>query len=172
MTGRRESIATIAARPYLAAYLAAVIATWLLSALTWRVQAGRPVELAPLAQVLQYLLVLLAGALAALHVRSRAGSYDGSATVRFYDYELALPDDRGGATFWRGIVAGIVAMLANVAFVIAADLVVAGGAAGGGSYVGWIGAGVAAGGVLGMFGALFAYLIAGAAGRARGRRAR
>ena len=167
MSGRRETIAAIAARPYLATYLAAVIATWLLSALTWRVQAGRPIELAPLAQGLQYLLVLLAGALAALHVRSRARSYDASATVRFYDYELALPDDSGGATFWRGIAAGAIAMLANVAFVIGADLVVAGGAAGAGSYLGWIGAGVAAGGVLGMFGALFAYVVAGAVGRVR-----
>lgn len=172
MTGRRETIAAIATRPYLATYLAAVIATWLLSALTWRVQPGRPIELASLAQALQYLLVLLAGALAALHVRSRAGGYDSPATVRFYDYELALPDDSGGATFWRGIAAGIVAMLANVAFVVAADLVAAAGAAGGGSYIGWIGAGIAAGGVLGMFGALFAYLIAGAAGRARRRRTR
>jgi hypothetical protein len=51
-------------------------------------------------------------------------------------------------------------MLVNVAILVVADLVVSGGAAGIGAYLAWIGAAVAAGGVIGMFGALIALVVA------------
>lgn len=144
------------AHPYLVGYAVVLVVTWVASIVTWTVPDGRTPELHPVAQAAQYLLVLVASTLAALQLRAHPGDGGAGATLGFYELRWSISDDVGARSFWTAVRIGALAMLVNVAILVVADLVVSGGAAGIGAYLAWIGAAVAAGGVIGMFGALIA----------------
>lgn len=146
--------------PFLTAYLVALVVVWAITAATWTVRAGEAPALHPLAQVLQYLLVLVAAVLAALRLRVGTRETRDDARFGFYDLRWAIRDDIGGQTFWTALWVGAAAMMVNVILLAFADLVVGGASAGLGTYLEWLGAGLAAGAVLGMFGALLAAVIA------------
>lgn len=144
--------------PFLVAYLAALVAVWLASAATWKVAAGEPPDLHPVAQGLQYILVVIAATLAALRLRVEPRETRADALLGFYDLRWSLSDDIGGQTFWTAIWVGSAAMLVNVLVLVVADLLLESG--GVGSYIAWIGSGIASGALLGMFSALIAFVIA------------
>jgi hypothetical protein len=159
-TGERRSL--IRRHPFLAIFLVGLVGVWVVSALTWAVDAEGILQLHPLAQALQYLLVVLAATLAGLRLRIQPRELRQQTVLGFFDHRLAISDDTGGQAFWTAVGIGALVMGVNVAILVLADLAVTGGAAGAGSYLAWVGAGVAAGAVLGMlsaFLALFAALI-------------
>ena len=157
IAGERRSL--MRAHPFLVAYLAALAAVWLVTIATWTVRPGEPPDLHPLAQVLQYLLVVLAATLAALRLRVQPREPDHDAQFGFYDLRWSIPNDLGGQTFWAAMGIGVVAMLANIVLLVVADLLL-GAAAGVGAYLGWLGAGVGAGALIGIFSALIALVVA------------
>lgn len=163
-TGHRP---TPHAQSFLALYVAALIVVWLVTVATWTVARGQPLELHPAAAGLQYLLVVLAATLAALQLRLGPADDHPSASFGWFDYRWSIPDDVGGRSFWRAMGIGALAMEVNVALLIVAD-VIAASAAGSGSYLEWLGSGIAAGGVLGIVGALLA-AVGGAVIRRRAR---
>jgi hypothetical protein len=150
---RTDRWAPVRGHPFLAAYVVALVAVWSVTALTWDVRGGT-LELSPLAQVLQYLLVGIAAALAALRLRVQAREA-ADAMFGFGELRWAVADDIGGRTFWLAMGVGVVAMVVNIALLVAADLLVAGGSEPG-TYAAWLAGGIAAGGIVGMFGALLA----------------
>jgi hypothetical protein len=156
MTVARDRRSVVRDHPHLVAYLVALSAVWLVSILTWTVRPGETPALHPVAQALQYLLVVFAATLAALRLRARPPMNDGEALLGFYDLRWTISDDVGAQSFWSAVRLGAVAMVVNVVILIVLDLALAGGAAGPGTALGWIGAGIGAGAVLGMFGALVA----------------
>ena len=154
----RDRRSVVKGHPFLLAYLAVLASVWLFSIATWDVVDGTPV-LAPLAQGLQYLLVVVAATLAALRLRvepqeSRADALFGYGRLRW-----SVTDDVGGRTFWTAIGVGMLAMLVNIVLYIAADLLVTGGGDVG-EWMGWIGAGIGAGAILGLFSSLVALVVA------------
>ena len=157
IAGDRRSL--VRGHPFLAAYLAALVLVWLVTVATWTVRPGEPPALHPLAQVLQYLLVVLAATLAALRLRVEPREPSADAQFGFYDVRWSVPNDIGGQTFWTAMGIGVVAMLANIVLLVVADLLL-GGAAGVGGYLAWLSAGVGAGALLGMFSALIALVVA------------
>lgn len=169
MVGERVSL--LREHPFLVVYLIALLLIWAASAATWSIRPGASPDLHPVAQGLQYLLVVLASTLAALRLRTQPVQDGATGGFRWYDYEMRISDDVGARSFWAAAWVGIVAMEANVAFLVVADLVAAGGGAGIGTYIQWVGAGLAAGFVIGMFSAFVALAAAGIWGLLRrGRR--
>jgi hypothetical protein len=150
--------APLRGHPFLVAYLVALVVVWTVTVLTWEVRGGT-LELSGLAQVLQYLLVGVASALAALRLRVEAREAPADAMFGFYDLRWTVADDIGGRTFWLAMGVGVVAMVVNIVLLVAADLFVAGGSDPG-TYAAWLGGGIAAGGIVGMFGALLAAAVA------------
>lgn len=163
--GERGSL--LREHPFLVVYLVALLLIWAASAATWSIRPGAPPALHPVAQGLQYLLVVLASTLAALRLRTQPVQDGGTGGFRWYDYEWRISDDVGARSFWTAAWVGIVAMEANVAFLILSDLVAGGGGAGIGTYLEWVGAGLAAGFVIGMFSAFLALAAAGVWGLLR-----
>ena len=145
--------------PYLVTYLAALGIAWIATVATWSTSEGRTPDLHQIAQAVQYLLVVLAATLSALQLRARPGDEQGEATLGFYDRRWSITDDIGARSFWSAVRIGALAMVVNVLIFIVADVLVAGGAAGIGTYAGWIGAAVGAGAIIGMVGALIALVI-------------
>jgi hypothetical protein len=148
----------VRATPYLVVYASAFLAAWVLAAVTWEVTADG-LALHPLAAALQYALAALASALAALYVRRAPDEQLPGGSFRWYDHEWSIPDDRGGRSFWFAVLLGAFAIELNVVLLVAADVVLAGAAAGLGTYLGWFGAGIAAGALLGMLGAVIASVL-------------
>lgn len=145
----------------LVAYLVALLAVWFISVATSTVSGSGRLELIGLAQGLQYLLVVLAAALAGndLIVTSRGRDAE-SAEFGFYERRWAVRQDMGGRVWWTCIWAGIAAMVLNVVILAAAEIVLGGtGATHIGEYLGWIGMGIAAGAVIGSFSALLAVAV-------------
>lgn len=154
MTASQQSRPSRGASRFVVAYLVALVAVWTFTVATWSVGGGATPSLHPIAQALQFLLVVAAGMLIALYLRGRAGDM-GSATLGFYERRWTISDDTGARTLWPAAFAGAAAMLANVAILIVADLLIGAGASAG-SYLEWVGAGIGAGLLLGTFGALAA----------------
>jgi hypothetical protein len=142
--------------PYLAAYLGALSAVWLVSILTWTFEPGVTPVLHPVAQALQFILVVIASTLAALRLRARPPVIDAGAPLGSYDGRWTGSDDVGAQSFWSAVRVGAVAMVVNVVILILLDLALAGAAAWPGTSISWIGAGIGAGVVLGMLGAVLA----------------
>ena len=144
----------------LRAYLVALVAAWSIAAATSTVSGGR-LELSPIAQGLQYLLVVLAAILAGNRlIRMSRGQEPEDAMFGFYERRWAVRQDLGGRVWWTCIWAGIAAMVGNVAILAVAEILFAGsGGAHLGEYLGWIGLGVAAGAVIGSFSALLAVAV-------------
>lgn len=144
--------------PFLVTYLVVLAAVWLFSLATWNVDDGTP-SLAPLAQGLQYLLVVVAATLAALRLRVEPQAMRADAQFGFGQLRWSIKDDVGGRTFWSAIGVGMLAMLGNVLLFVFADLVATGGGDVG-EWVAWIGAGIGAGAIIGLFSSLIALLVA------------
>ena len=134
--------------PSLVAYAGTLAGVWLVSIFTWTLEPGATPVLHPVAQALQSLPVVLAATLAALRVR--AGP----------DRRWRESDDVGALSFWSAVRVGALAMVVNVVIFIVLDLALAGGASWPGTAIGWIGAGIGAGVMLGMLGAVVALGIA------------
>lgn len=165
MTATQESRPSPGAHRFVVAYLVVLVVVWAFSVVTWRVGDGATPSLHPIAQVLQFLLVVVAGMLAALYLRSQGGD-PGGATFGWYDRRWTVSDDIGARTLWPAVLVGGAAMLLNVLILVVADQVVGGGA-GSDRYLEWVGAGIGAGLVLGSFGALAAAGVAAARRLAR-----
>lgn len=148
-------ISPVRAHPYLAAYGAAFLVVWVVTIATWTLRPAATPDLHPAAAVLQYILVAVAAALAALRMRIERADSHSEATFGFYDYRWRVSDRVGGQSFWVAIGVGMAAMVLDVAVLAAADVVVAGHVAAG-SYLGWIGAAIGAGALLGILGAMVA----------------
>lgn len=146
--------------PFLAAYLVALTAVWAVTIATWSVRPGQTLDLHPVAQVLQYLLVVVAATLAALRIRVEPRDLRSGSAFAYYDLRWEVSDDIGGQAFWTALWVGAAAMTANVVLLALADLAIAGGAAGGLTYLEWIGAGIASGAILGMFSTFIAVAVA------------
>lgn len=144
--------------PFLVTYLVALAVVWLLSVATWAVDDGTP-SLAPLAQWLQYLLVVVAATLAALRLRVEPQPMRADALFGFGQLRWTVEDDVGGRTFWTAIGVGMLAMLVNVILFVLADLVVTGGGDVG-EWLEWIGSGIGAGAIIGLFSSLIALVVA------------
>ncbi len=157
--------ATLRSHPYLAAYLALLAVVWVASVTTWTIVDGPPV-LHPLAQGLQFLVVAVAGTLAALRIRLEGREMRADALLGYGERRWTLSDDLGGQTFWWAVFAGIAAMLVNVLLLMAGDLLATGGGDIG-VWLGWIEAGVGAGAIIGLFCSLIALLVATLVGRLR-----
>jgi hypothetical protein len=155
---RTDRWASVRGHPFLVAYLAALVVVWGVTVATWEVRRGT-LELAPIAQGLQYLLVGIAAALASMRLRVEARDDPADAMFGFYDLRWTVRDDIGGRTFWLAMGVGVAAMLVNIALLVIADVLVAGGSALG-TYAAWLGGGIATGGIVGMFGALLAAALA------------
>ena len=156
--------------PFLATYLGALAAVWLVTGLTWQASVDGALRLDPIAQALQYLLVLAAATLASLRLRILARDDGAGAVFGFYERRWAIADDVGGRTFWTALWIGAAAMVVNVLLFVVADLAT-GGPAAIPTYVAWVGSGIAAGGVIGMFGAVLALVAATLTSSLRRRRA-
>ena len=157
MTQRRRSL--VREHPFLALYLAALAVVWVVTIATWTVRSGQPPAFHPVAQGLQYLLVAIAATLAALRLRIETREMRADAGFRFHDLGWTISDDIGGQTFWTALWVGVAAMLVNILLLALADLVT-GGSSGLRTYLEWMGTGIAAGAVLGMFSALIAWAVA------------
>lgn len=144
--------------PLVIAYVVALALVWIVTIATWSVRSGSNPELSPLAQVLQYLLVLAASVIAALGVRRDAPATIEGATFGFYDVRWTVPNDAGGQAFWRALGIGVATMLVNIAILIVADVII--GARDAGTYLAWIGGGLAVGCLLGLGGAVVASVLA------------
>lgn len=153
--------------PFLVLYLVVLAVVWVVSIATWTLREGEPPALHPVGQALQYLLVVVAATLGGLRLRLDARETRSDAQFRFYDLGWSISDDIGGQVFWRAMAVGAAAMVANVVLLALADLVVAGGSAGLRTYLEWVGTGIAAGVVLGMFSAFLAVGIAAIVRRRR-----
>lgn len=153
---KRNELSVVSAHPYVALYVAAFVGVWGFSIATGTTEPSGRFVLHPIAQGLQYMLVVLAASLAGY--RLRVEDRDEQAQVRFAwgDRIWEVAHDTGGRSFWSCVWVGIVAMEANIALLIAADLAVTGtrGSTAPGDYLAWIGAGIAAGAFLGMFSAV------------------
>lgn len=144
--------------PFLLTYLVALAVVWLLSVVTWTIDGGTP-SLAPLAQGLQYLLVVVAATLAALRLRFEPQPTRADAQFGYGERRWSVEDDVGGRTFWMAIGVGMVAMVVNVVIFILADLAATGGG-NVGEWLGWIAAGIGAGAIIGLFSSLIALVVA------------
>lgn len=153
--------------PFLVLYLVALAIVWGVTAATWTVRDGEPPSIHPLAQGLQYVLVAIAATLGGLRLRLDAREMRSDAHFRFYDLDWYISDDVGGQVFWRALAVGAAAMVVNVILLALADIVVGGGSAGLRTYLEWIGTGIAAGAVVGMFSAFLAVIVAAIVRRRR-----
>ena len=160
MTAAGDRRSLVRDHPFLAAYLGALAAVWAFSIATWTVRGGQPPALHPVAQGLQYLLVVVAATLAALQLRIGGRETRADAEFRMFDRAWSIRDDIAGQAFWTALWVGAAAMVLNIVILALADLLVAGGSAGVRTYFEWIGSGIAAGAVLGMFSALLAAIVA------------
>lgn len=140
------------------AYAVALALVWAVTILTWTARSEASPELAPIAQALQYLLVLVASAVAAFGVTRAAPAPMEDATFGFYDLRWRILDESGGRAFWRALGIGVATMLVNIAILIVADILV--GARDAGTYLAWIGGGLVAGALLGSAGAIVASVVA------------
>lgn len=156
------------AHPFLVAYLAALVAVWGFSVLSWTARPGSTPELHPVAQALQYVLAAVAATLAALRLRVQPPQMREGSGFQFYDLHWEVADDVGGQAFWTAIFVGAAAMVVNVVLLAVADVAVGGASAGFGTYLGWIGSAMAAGAILGLFSTLLALVIAVVVRRVRG----
>lgn len=148
----------IGRRPFLVAYLAALVVAWAITLATSDVVNGTFV-LAPLAQGLQYVLVLVAATLAALRLRVEPQPARADAQFGFGELRWAIEDDVGGRTFWTAIGIGMLAMLVNVALYVLADLAWTGGGDVD-EWVEWLAGGIGAGAIIGLFSSLVALVVA------------
>jgi hypothetical protein len=162
-----ERRSSASAHPFLVAYLAAFVAVWVFSVVTWTARPGSTPELHPVAQVLQYVLAAVAATLAALRLRVQPPEMREGAGFQFYDLHWEVNDDVGGQAFWTAIAVGAAAMIVNVVLLAVADVAVGGGSAGFATYLGWIGSAMAAGAILGLFSTLVALAIATVVRRVR-----
>ena len=160
MTAADAPDSVVRNHPFLSAYLAVLLVVWLVSAATWTLGADGALELHPIAQALQYLLVVVAATLAGLRLRVQPRDVREGATFGFYDLRWSVAHDVGGDAFWTAVGIGAGAMVLNVTILVLADLAVAGGAAGVAAYLEWIGAAIAAGAILGMLSAFIAVAVA------------
>jgi hypothetical protein len=144
--------------PLVVAYVVALTLVWIVTILTWTVRSGASPEIAPIAQALQYLLVLVSSTVTALGVRRAAPAAIDGAIFGFYDLRWTVPNDAGGQAFWRALGVGIATMLVNIALLIVADAVI--GARDAGTYRACIGGGLAVGALLGLAGAVVASVLA------------
>ena len=122
---------------------------WLVSVLTLSPAPQTDRALHPLAGVLQYAAVAIAAVVAGLRSRRRGTDDVRGAEFRFGDISLGLPEDAGARSFWAGVAAALVVMLANVAFLIVVDVV----RGGSGDRLGWLGGGIVVGLLIGSFSA-------------------
>lgn len=159
MTMSADPRAFVSAHPFLALYLVALAVVWGVTVATWTIGSGQPPSLHPVAQGLQYLLVMVAATLGALRLRVEGRETRANAEFGFYDLRWSIADDVGGQAFWTALWVGAAAMVVNVVLLAVADLLT-GGAAGFGTYFEWIGTGLAAGAVVGMFSAFVAVGVA------------
>lgn len=148
-------MAPIRAHPYLAAYGAAFLAIWVVTVATWTIRPATTPDIHPTAALLQYILVVAAATLAALRIRIEWAGSRPEATLGFFDYRWRISDNVSGHSFWIAVAIGIAAMVVNVVLLAALDVLVTGNVALG-SYLSWIGAGIGAGTLLGMAGAILA----------------
>ncbi|HEU5325233.1 MAG TPA: hypothetical protein VFV59_05060 [Candidatus Limnocylindria bacterium] len=146
-------------RPWLMAYAVALAVVWIVTVLTWDVRSGSNPELSTVAQLLQYLLVLAASTVIALIARLAAAAMPEDETVELFDGRLTFASDGGsGHAFWLALAVGTGTMLVNIALLIAADALV--GARDPGTWLAWIGGGLAVGCLLGLAGAMVASVLA------------
>jgi hypothetical protein len=129
---------------------------WLVSLLTLSPAPQADRALHPIAGVLQYVAVAIAAIVSGLRSRRRGADDVRGAEFRFGDISLGLPEDAGARSFWAGVAAALVAMLANIVFLIVVD-VVRGGA---GDWLGWLGGGIVVGLLVGSFSAFVVAAIA------------
>jgi hypothetical protein len=125
------------------------VATWLLSAATWRVGPDGHLELAAWAQALQYGVVVVAAILAGhrFAVRARLEPAD-AADFGFFDHRASIRRDLTGRVWWTCLWAGMAAMCVNVAILVAAET--AFGRPDLWLFAGWLGAAIPSGAFLGM----------------------
>lgn len=166
--GNGDERTLLTRHPFLIAYLVALAGVWVVTAATWSA-AGGTLVLDPLAQALQYLLVVAAATLAALRLRIEPQPQRADAQYGFGQLRWSVEDDVGGRTFWVAIAVGMVAMLVNVLLYIVADGLVT-GRADVGQWVEWLAAGLAAGAILGLFSSLAALVVATVVSAVRRRR--
>jgi hypothetical protein len=126
---------------------------WIVSILTLSPAPQTDRALHPLGGILQYAAVAVAAIVGGLRSRARSADDVLGAEFRFGDISLGLPEDGGARSFWAGVGAAIVVMVANVAFLIVVDLVRSAGGASTGDWFGWLGAGVVIGLLIGSFSA-------------------
>ncbi len=140
--------------PYLAVFLIALGLTWAVTLITLRRVPSDGVELAPVAALLQYLLVVLAAVLAAVQLRRSGRDELATATFRWWDAEWTIADGVGGSSFWHALGAGVLAMELNVVLLILVNIVAGSQLGGAATYLEWLGIGLAVGVVLGILGAV------------------
>jgi hypothetical protein len=155
----------VRAHPYLGIYLVLLAVVWIVSVATLEPGDGTP-QLHPVAQVLQYVIVLVATTLAALRLRIEPDPGRADAVFGFHEMRVTVRDDIDGHTFWTALLVGAAAMTINVLLLAALDRVT-GGAGDVATYVGWVGAAIASGVVIGVIGAILAAAINGMRRRIR-----
>ena len=97
--------------PHLAIYLIGLLVAWTVTTMTWTRSGGGRIELQPLAQVLQYLLVILAAVLAGdrlIRASMRREEAD-DATFGFYEHRWTVKRDLSGRVWWTCVWAGMAA---------------------------------------------------------------
>jgi len=147
----------VSLRAYVGAYLVALVAVWSVSVATWTLRDGATPALHPIAQGLQYLLVVVAAMIAALYLRRRVRELD-QAIIGYGDRRWVISDDVGARTLWPSAFIGACAMLVNVALLVLADLAVGDGRSAP-MYLAWVGAAIGSGLLLGTFGALLTAIV-------------